>query len=66
MGRKLSENFYVRDAKSHQGFDCVQTKAAPDYVRSLDASSAFSWFNSFLLFNPQIYVFTITYRQTLH
>lgn len=32
----------------------------------MDASSAFSWFSSFLLCNPKIYLITITCLQTLH
>jgi len=67
MGRKLSENFYVEYPKSHQGFNCVQTEPEPDCARSfVIASSAFSWLNNLLLWNPKVYIFTIDCHQTLH
>jgi hypothetical protein len=60
MGRKLSENIYVGDPKSQQGFKCVQTEPKPDCALSfVNASSAFSWLNNFLLWNPKVYKFTV-------
>ena len=60
MRRKLSDNICVEDPKSHQGFKFVQTEPEPDCARSfVSASSALSWLNNFLLWNPEVYIFTV-------